>query len=326
VASAPAKPAASAAANASATGKLEPLKTAYGGAVILQIPLWSAIDGGYFKKYGFDPATPILASGRTALDQLISGQVDLIGAGPYAAALGVGSGAKTRMIAVFSNKEPFDIYSINSITTPEQLIGKTVATSGPASESATAFNLFLKKVNIDPSKITFITEATTSDQQLAVLSGQIQAIAATPPLLSPDIASKLHRLYDLIDSGIAWNPNGFHVDQSVVDTQPDKAARMLEALEEGANYAYNNPDFTKGLIKKYMKMDDQYLQEAFDTYKSLQAKDLMPTQAALDTVMGQVVENNKNMTKDKIEPFYTSKILDQLKASGFLEKNGAAGS
>jgi len=327
-ASASTKPAASASAKpaGSAAGKLETLKTAYGGAVILQIPLWAAIDAGIFKKYGFDPADPILASGRTALDQLIAGQVDLIGAGPYATALAVGSGAKIRQIAVFSNKEPFDIYSINSITTPEQLIGKTVATSGPASESATAFNLFLKKVNIDPSKITFITEATTSDQQLAVLSGQIQAIAATPPLLSPDIASKLHRLYDLIDSGIAWNPNGFHVDQSVVDTQPDKAARMLEALEEGANYAYNNPDFTKGLIKKYMKMDDQYLQEAFDTYKSLQAKDLMPTQAALDTVMGQVVENNKNMTKDKIEPFYTSKILDQLKASGFLEKNGAAGS
>jgi ABC-type nitrate/sulfonate/bicarbonate transport system substrate-binding protein len=325
-ASAAAKPAGSAAANASATGKLEPLKTAYGGAVILQIPLWSAIDGGFFKKYGFDPAEPILASGRTALDQLISGQVDLIGAGPYASALGVGSGAKTRMMAVFSNKEPFDIYAINGITTPEQLVGKTVATSGPASESATAFNLFLKKVGVDPGKITFITEATTSDQQLAVLSGQIQAISATPPLLNPDIASKLHLLYSLTKSDIAWNPNGFHVAQSVIDSQPDKAARMLEAIEEGGGYAYNNPDFTKGLIKKYMKMDDQYLQEAFDVYKSLQAKDLMPSQAALDTVMGQVLENNKNMTKEKIEPFYTSKILDQLKASGFLDKNGAPGS
>jgi hypothetical protein len=61
-AAASAKPAASgsAATAASAAGKLEQLKTAYGGAVILQIPLWSAIDSGIFKKYGFDPATPIL--------------------------------------------------------------------------------------------------------------------------------------------------------------------------------------------------------------------------------------------------------------------------
>ena len=317
---------ASGVAGASAAGKLEPLKTAYGGAVILQIPLWTAIDAGMFKKYGFDPATPILASGRTALDQLIAGQVDLIGAGPYASALGVGSGAKTRMMAVFSNKEPFDIYSVSSITSPEQLIGKTVATSGPASESATAFNLYLKKVGIDQNKITFLTEATTSDQQVAILSGQVQAIAATPPLLQPEIAAKLHLLNDLTKSDIAWNPNGFHVAQTVVDSEPEKAVRMLEALEEGGAYAYNNPDFTKSLVKKYMKMDDSYLQEAYDNYKSLQAKNLQPSQAALDTVMGQVLDNQKNMTKEKIQPFYTSKILDQLKASGFLDKSGAPGS
>jgi ABC-type nitrate/sulfonate/bicarbonate transport system substrate-binding protein len=324
---APAKPAASAAAaSPGASGALEPLKTAYGGAVLLQIPLWTAIDGGFFKKYGFNPAEPILASGRTALDQLIAGQVDLIGAGPYATALGVGSGAKIRMFAVFSNKEPFNIYSITSITQPDQLVGKTVATSGPASESATAFNLFLKKVGLDASKITFVTEATTSDQQTAILSGQVQAIAATPPLLNPDIAAKLHVLYDLISSGIAWNPNGFDVSQAMIDSQPDKVARMLQALEEGGAYAYNNPDFTKGLIKKYMKMDDSYLQQAFDVYHGLQAKNLTPSQDALDTVMGQVLENNKQVTREQIAPFYTSKILDQLKASGFLDKNGAPGS
>lgn len=323
-----AKPATSAgaAASASASGTLEPLKTSYGGAVLLQIPLWSAIDGGFFKKYGFNPAEPILASGRTALDQLIAGQVDLIGAGPYAAALGVGSGAKIRMFAVFSNKEPFNIYSATNISSPEQLAGKTVATSGPASESATAFNLFLKKVGVDASKITFVTEATTSDQQTAILSGQVQAIAATPPLLQPEIAAKLHVLYDLIGSGIAWNPNGFHVSQAVMDSQPDKVARMLQALEEGGAYAYNNPDFTKGLIKKYMKMDDSYLQQAFDVYHGLQAKNLQPSQEALDTVLGQVVDNNKQVTKDQAQPFYTSKIFDQLKASGFLDKNGAPGS
>lgn len=323
---APAKPSAAASAGSGATAKLEPLKTAYGGAVILQIPLWSAIDGGIFKKYGFDPATPILASGRTALDQLIAGQVDLIGAGPYAGALGVGSGANIRMIAVFSNKEPFNIYTLKSITSPQQLVGQKVATSGPASESSTAFTLYLKKAGVDPSKIAFITQSTTSDQQSALLSGAVVAIAGVPPLLQPEIAAKVHVLNNLSQSGIAWNPNGFQVSQAVVDSQPDKAVRMLEALEEGGAYAYNNPDFTKGLIKKYMKMNDSYLQEAYDNYKSLQAKNLQPSQQALDTVMGQVLDNQKNMTKEKIQPFYTSKILDQLKASGFLDKSGAPGS
>ncbi|GEM_PF-4975775 len=327
-ASASTKPAASASAKpaGSAAGKLETLKTAYGGAVILQIPLWAAIDAGIFKKYGFDPADPILASGRTALDQLIAGQVDLIGAGPYATALAVGSGAKIRQIAVFSNKEPFDIYAIKSITSPEQLVGQKVATSGPASESQTAFTLYLKKSGIDPSKIAFITQSTTSDQQAAILSGAVAAIAATPPLLNQEIADKVHLLSDLSKSGIAWNPNGFVVGQEVLDSQPDKVTRMLQALEEGGAYAYNNPDFTKGLIRKYMKMEDRYLQEAYDNYKFLQAKNLTPSDEARETVMGQVLENQKEMTKEKIQPYYTSKILDQLKASGFLDKNGAPGS
>lgn len=327
-ASASTKPAASASAKpaGSAAGKLETLKTAYGGAVILQIPLWAAIDAGIFKKYGFDPADPILASGRTALDQLIAGQVDLIGAGPYATALAVGSGAKIRQIAVFSNKEPFDIYAIKSITSPEQLVGQKVATSGPASESQTAFTLYLKKSGIDPSKIAFITQSTTSDQQAAILSGAVAAIAATPPLLNQEIADKVHLLSDLSKSGIAWNPNGFVVGQEVLDSQPDKVTRMLQALEEGGAYAYNNPDFTKGLIRKYMKMEDRYLQEAYDNYKFLQAKNLTPSDEARETVMGQVLENQKEMTKEKIQPYYTRKILDQLKASGFLDKNGAPGS
>jgi ABC-type nitrate/sulfonate/bicarbonate transport system substrate-binding protein len=327
-AAASAKPAASgsAATAASAAGKLEQLKTAYGGAVILQIPLWSAIDSGIFKKYGFDPATPILASGRTALDQLIAGQADLIGAGPYAASLSVGAGAKIRMIGVFSNKEPFDIYTDKSITSPQQLVGQKVGTSGPASESATAFTLYLKKAGVDPSKVVFITQSTTSDQQTALLSGATVAGAITPPLLQPELAAKLHVLDDLSKSGIAWNPNGFHVSQAMVDSQPEKAVRILEALEEGGAYAHNNPDFTKGLIKKYMQMDASYLDEAYTNYKGLQAKNLAPSQEALDTVMGQALESQKDLTKDKIQPFYSSKILDQLKASGFLDKNGAPGS
>jgi len=116
------------------------------------------------------------------------------------------------------------------------------------------------------------------------------------------------------------------VGQEVLDSQPDKVTRMLQALEEGGAYAYNNPDFTKGLIRKYMKMEDRYLQEAYDNYKFLQAKNLTPSDEARETVMGQVLENQKEMTKEKIQPYYTSKILDQLKASGFLDKNGAPGS
>jgi ABC-type nitrate/sulfonate/bicarbonate transport system substrate-binding protein len=112
----------------------------------------------------------------------------------------------------------------------------------------------------------------------------------------------------------------------MVDSQPEKAVRILEALEEGGAYAHNNPDFTKGLIKKYMQMDASYLDEAYTNYKGLQAKNLAPSQEALDTVMGQALESQKDLTQDKIQPFYSSKILDQLKASGFLDRNGAPGS
>ena len=306
--------------------KLEPLKAAYGAAVIQQIPMWSAYEAGIFKKYGFDPQPLLLASGRTALDSLIANQVDLISAGAYQTALSVASGAKIRMVAAWSNKEPFVIYADNNITSPQQLPGAKVGTLGPASESSIAFVLYLKKAGLAPNQMTYVTMSSVGEEAAGLAAGALNACAIIPPIPATT-AAKAHALEDLSKSGIAWIPNSFVLPQATVDQQPDKAARLLEALEEGGAYAAANPDSTKELLRKYMKMTDANdLEQAFQSFKNLQAKDFVPTQEALDAVTTQLLENQKDLTKDKIQPFYTSKVLDQLRTSGFLAKSGATGS
>ncbi|MFI5266232.1 MAG: ABC transporter substrate-binding protein [Chloroflexota bacterium] len=292
--------------------------------MLQQIPMWSAYEGGFFKKYGFDPAPLLLASGRTALDSLIANQVDLISAGAYQTALSVGAGAKVRTIGVWSNKEPFVVFADKTIATPQQLPGAKVGTLGPASESAIAFYLYLHKLGIDQKQATYVTMTSVGDEEAALTAGAINVCAIIPPLPA-ETAAKVHVLEDLAKAGIAWIPNSWVVSQSTLEQQPDKTARMLEALEEGAAYAVANPTFGKDLLRKYMKMADSDLDQGFNTYKDLQAKDFVPTQEALDSVMAQLLDNQKDLTKEKIQPFYSSKVLDQLKASGFLAKSGAPG-
>lgn len=300
-----------------------PLRLAYGAPAIITIPLWAAADGGFFAWYGFAASPPQLIGGPTAIAALTSGEVDLVSVGGYATALAVGSGASIRMVAAANAIEPFVIYSRKKISSSRELAGLRVATSGAASESQIAFMLYLKKVGLPPDAVTYLNAGNSANQFAALVSGAADVNPQIPPI-PPALVRQLYVFEDMRKDRIPWITTGFDVPAALLQQDPERVMRIVQALEEGARYALDHRDFTMRLVRKYMKMTDPTQQaEAYMTYRELLAPDLIPPRAAIDGVLAQARAIRKDLNAEAAQQFFSSSVLDALRASGFLAEHGA---
>jgi ABC-type nitrate/sulfonate/bicarbonate transport system substrate-binding protein len=297
----------------------EPLRIAYGAPVVLTIPLWAAYEGGFFRTYGFDAGPPqLVGGGARAVSALISGEIDLVGAGGYPTALAVGSGAGIRMVAVANIYEPFIIYTREKLPSPHALVGARVATSGAASESRIAFELYLEKVGLPASEVTYLDAGNTSGQVAALISGAATAGALNPPI-PQQIATQLFVLADLTPERIPWITTGFDVSAQTLHDHPDRVLRMVAALEAGAHFALLHEGFTERVVQKYMKITDpRALAEAYSVYKTVLAPELAAPPTAVANIVRMAASTSRN-PEDRIRIFYSSQIIDALRANGFLQ-------
>ncbi len=300
-----------------------PLHLAYGAPVVITIPLWAAADGGFFARYGFAASPPQLIGGPTAIAALTSGEVDLVSVGGYATALAVGAGASIRMVAAANAIEPFVIYARKKIPSPRELAGLRVATSGAASESQIAFTLYLKKVGLPPDTVIYLNAGNSANQFAALVSGAADVNPQIPPI-PPAVARTLYVFEDMRQDRIPWITTGFDVSATLLQREPDRVMRIVQALEEGARYALDHRDFTMRLVRKYMQMTDPAQQaEAYTIYREILAPDLIPSRAAIDGVLEQARAIRKDLNAEAAQQFFSTSVLDALRANGFLTQHGA---
>lgn len=214
--------------------------------------LWMTFDKGYFEEEGLNPTYRLFPSGLTALQAFQIGQGDIVLAGDLPAIqYFFNTKGNFRVIAAMErDTKGYVIAARKEIQKPEDLIGKTIATR-VGSSGSWFISEYLKKHNIDPSKVT-VKNLDTQLLPTALCQGDIAAFFIWQPFGSRALEicpEKSHILSDATGYIRGYLIAGARADWLATPEGKEKAERFLRAARKGKAIA--DADFPA--VAKYAK-------------------------------------------------------------------------
>lgn len=272
-------------------------------------PFQVGVKQGFFKQAGIDVKLQSYPSGIEQLDAVLTGQSDVAGNGQYNIPPVAAKGGRVKIIGEYATSgKQFGIVANSSIKTPQDLIGKTVATQSPSSFDY-YYDLFTKKYNLDKSQIK-LKNITFTQQIAALKNGDIDAYFANEPFLT---------------NGVQAVP-GAHILKRSGDDNVFELHVYLAASEK----LYSKPPlaeaFLKGMAATVKWMNANIDTVAKDYYREIGAKSAAEAKTQLellnfkvdfnDAAVQQITEVNNYMAENKI-------VSSKPDLSSFLDRSFA---
>jgi len=235
---------------ASAADKLEILSTPSVGLDAI----WMAEARGFFKEENLDVQVRLFPSGTTAFQTFNAGAGDIIFSGDLPALQYWQKGGPYRVIA--PAQRDFGSYIAvvkNDIKTPQDLVGKTIATR-VGSTGSWFISEYLTKNGIDEKSVS-VRNLDPPQMPVALCQGDIDGffIWLPAPTKALEICGdKVHILTNAEGYVRGYNIGGARKEVLDDPAGADKVTRFLKAVRKGMDVAANEEEETVAyLIKKF---------------------------------------------------------------------------
>ncbi len=198
--------------------------------------IYGAQQGNYFAKAGIRIGNSVVLYGDPAIvSALTSGQADIVTAGA-ASVIPAANGQSDQLVVLGSSEgSPVSLISPPSITSPAQLVGKTIALPAHnTSNEAIGTALINGYVGKDKWKPLYIGGASTG-RLAAVVSGQAAAAYINDPVDRGDF-NGMHTLTHFGASQKLYNNGLVMSTRNWLKANPDTAVRFMGALAKGCDY------------------------------------------------------------------------------------------
>jgi ABC-type nitrate/sulfonate/bicarbonate transport system substrate-binding protein len=287
-------------------------------------PLLSAVEGGYFKKYGLDVKPLVMSGSSTALAALLSEEMSFItiaGSGVINAHL---AGRDAVMIAGTVNYAPYEMVVSKDIKTVEDLKGKKLGIARFGGSADFLARWGLEKHGLTPGKDVIILQTGGNPERLAAVSqGAIQATLLEQSFAYRAKKAGLHTLIDYSTIGLDYQHSGIGTTKSFVENHHELTTNFLKALVEGIHRMKTDRDFAMKVIEHHLRTNDpETLKIAYDynvpTVPDVPYVNLKGIKFLLD----YIGENNPKAKTAKPEDIGDNAPLKEIAASGFLKTLG----
>lgn len=221
-----------------------------------EVPIWLGQENGVFKKYGLNVTVAALGSGPIVTSALSSGSVEvalddattLIGA--------VQKNVGIESVAQYSNATPSELIASKSWAAAHHLTAKSPLSAivhalvgarvGAASDVITGHeDVLLKSEGVSPSSVKQVTVNSSGSEQNLLVSGQLDAFVAGPPLPNEMQASGQGVI--LVDEGTpsAWSDSGINLSVAAntawAKANPGTLKKLISAIHEATSDLLANP-------------------------------------------------------------------------------------
>jgi NitT/TauT family transport system substrate-binding protein len=304
-------------------------RTVYVGLVSVtptNAPVLSAVDGGYFKKYGLDVKPLVMSGSSTAISAMLSGEVAFItiaGSGVINAHL---AGRDAVMIAGTVNYAPYELVASKEIKTIEGLKGKKLGIARFGGSADFLARWGLEKYGLTPGKDVVILQTGGNPERLAAVSqGAIQATLLEQSFAYRAKKEGLHTLIDYSTIGLDYQHSGIGTTKSFIEKNRDLTTRFLEALIEGIHRLKTDRAFAMKVIERHLRLSDPETLEVAYKYNvpslpSMPYVNLKGLKFLIDTL----AESNPKAKNLKPEEVGDNDPLRGIAESGFLKQFGAS--
>jgi NitT/TauT family transport system substrate-binding protein len=230
--------------------------------------LWMAIANNEYTKEGLDITYRLFPSGTTAFQNFNTGQGDIILSGdlPGVQYFFRADGAYRVIAVIERDAKGYVGVARNDIKTPQDLVGKTVATR-VGSTGSWFISEYLTKNGVDPSKVT-VKNLDTQILPTALCQGDIAAFFIWQPVGSRTLEicpDNSHYLTDATGYIQGYLIAGARTEFLNTAEGKDKVTRFLRATMKGRDVAEKDFPAVAAYAKAKLELSEKATREQWET-------------------------------------------------------------
>ena len=305
-----------------ASASLEKLTIGWSAIAGSQAPFWITKEAGLFEKNGLDVIMIYLDGGSRATQAMMSGDLPIAQVGGNAPVVAKLRGADITLIAGLLNILAYSMVVSPEIKKPEDLRGKKLTVSRFGSNSDYATRKILLKWGLKPDVDVAVLQIPGGQptRLAAIQSKQVHGMVAQPPVTNLARKFNMNIIAEPEDFGGAYPTTPVAARISFIKDKRDTVRRFTRALLEGIHLYKTNKEFSKKVIGKYVKTDDNdALEDSYQFFSRLVPQKPYPSLDSIKEALAELGEKDPKVRSAKPEDFADMSLIKEFDDNGFID-------
>jgi len=282
------------ASGAPARAQAQPVNVSYGilNYTAAEWPLILAQDEGFFKKEGISVSVVSLSTPPNVINALASGAVNVGEDGTDSIIAAVTHSLPIKIVAPIFSANPYSLIVAPSITSIEQLKGKTIMLGTKQDVTAITLAAMIKAQHLTLDDFSIVVAGSTPARYQALLSGNAQGSMLLQPFDLLAESQGYHVLGTGHDTLKNWLFTTLAVNNAWAATNRTAVVGMIRALREGVQYGATHKQDAITTLITYTKTTPEIAEKTYDLYFNqwkVFREDLPVTAAQLDDIAKQQI-------------------------------------
>jgi NitT/TauT family transport system substrate-binding protein len=274
------------------------------------------------QKQGVVPEIVAINASPTVLQALLANEIDAASISVTTLTSSRLAGADAVMILGVVPTFVDHIVSLTSITSVEQLRGKTAGVNRLGSTSDLGLRLALRKLGIDPERDVKIIPVGGTAERFASLSKGITQFTIIPePFVTQAEKLGFRSLYNISDLKIPFWWNGILTREGIIKAKRPLLQKLVRAMVEAIHVIKTEKEYAKALFKKNLGIaDPEGLERAYKDYSSAFPEVPYPTPEGVKTMLDDLAHTNPKAASADPKAFVDPSFVRELDQSGFIKQ------
>ncbi len=279
-----------------------------------------AKDAGYFDKEGVSFDLTYIQGSSTAIAALLARDLNVASVAGSAVVGAQAAGQDVVMVAGFLNQAVFRVMS-RELQSIDDVKGKTVAVTAVGNADYFTWQTIIGLKHWGTDDVKFVNAKDVAGQVALLQQGSVQAIAVSPPndVLAAQVGG--HMILDTATLNEPEQNVGFATTRAYLTENRAAALGVVKASIEAMARWKKDPDFTKGVIKKYLPSDNpQFTEVGYSAYANVWPQAPYPSKEGFAKVIEQVSVQNPKAKDLKVDQLIDNSLVKELEDSGFIKQ------
>jgi len=289
------------------------------------LPLWFAVEKGFFDGEGLDVQLVFIRSSPTMLSAIVSGDIQAAYTGGTAVLSAAARGLDLQIVANTRSKLTYDIVARPEIKKPADLRGKVFGVQALGGTVWMGAVLGLEYLGLDPTRDN-IKLIPFGDQTILAQALEARRIDAT--VLDKPSSTELQRkgfvfLAELSKADIPLAGTGLTFRRSFIQKRSETVRRSIRALVRANGYLFsaaNKADVIETMVKKLGIQSRTVADGAYDAFLQTIDQKPYPSIRGLENIQRLLGRLNPDVARVPLAGVVDMSFMEELEKSGFIDE------
>jgi taurine transport system substrate-binding protein len=286
------------------------LEVGTAGSGTTSLPLFVALEGGYFTKRGLSVSVNQLGA-TVAVQGIISGTVDIYQGGTAAIAANL-AGADIIYVAAAVDRNSLILFGQKGLASFESLRGKSIATTFPGAFGEIAVRMTARKLGMEVGKdVKLLYHRSPPEALSTFFVGNADALVISPPQTELAKQQGYPPIIDYFKEGLKIVGPGTAVTREFSQKYPNTIKAYLMGYLDGLKRAIDDEEFAKKIESKYTKITDaKILNENYQQGLRVWNRDMTVDPTAIRAVLDESADPKAKSADPK--RFYDNSLIQAV--------------